>query len=137
MLWYLFSGGAIVAVVGLATLFILQLRWVRRQGDALDHIVELPLGAFIQRQLDRLYWGFAFIFRQGTHYVSLYTLLAIRRGLIIFRYLLVRVERRFGRLIETVKGRQLLEQGNGPVSLFLAQIKDHKEQAVARFTAGE
>ncbi len=129
MILYFWLGGIALAGLGMLGLLSAQISYLRR-----SEIVDRPavsLTQLAQARIDRWYFAFAFFFRQARHYSYLYTLIAIRRGLLIFRYLLTRVERRFARLIDSVRGRQLLHSG-APVSLFLAQIKDHKESVVTK-----
>ena len=136
MLSYFYLGMMAAALLGVLAMLGRQLVILRRHPEraALDPV---SLGELGQRQLDRFYCGFAAFFAHARHYIYLYSLLAIRRALVLFRFILTRVEQYFSRLIESVHGKRLLEHA-GPGSLFLTQIKNHKDAALAaKFKTGE
>lgn len=129
MLWYIFSGTLLLSLLGAAFIFYRQLADVRAgRVDCDDH---LDLGALFQRKIDEWYLIFAYVFHRGARLIYLYFLLGMRQLLLIFRYLLSRVERKFARLIDSVHGRGVVME-RGAVSNFLSQIKDHKETAIAK-----
>ena|SRR3989344_465489 len=121
---YFFIGLIILTALGWVALLLERVAFVRHTGG--ENLPTVALGALLQKRIDRFYFAFARFFREWRHRLYLGFLVTTRRGLIIFRYLLTRVERRFGRLIEAVHGKHLLEQ-NGPVSLFLSQLKEPKK----------
>lgn len=118
--------GALLAMGGLIGWQIAGLRSGRivafGNGDLRDSL---------QIRLDRFYFGFLLFFRHLVHHAYFYTLLILRRLTIIGRYLLVRVEKKFSRLIDSVRGKGVIRK-RGSVSFFLQQIKDHKDDAVTR-----
>lgn len=115
-----------------------QLARVRQPDFDSSALAEINLGDVLQRKIDSLYARFALFFKRLLHLSYLYSLLALRRLVIIMRFILTRIERKFARLIDSVHGRGVLGSHQaGPASPFLSQIKDHKETAMAGWKSGE
>jgi hypothetical protein len=131
MLLYFFIVLGIVSLGGIVAIAWRQLAYVRTHSLTDLSVSEEYLGELIQRRIDLFYERFSLFFKHFVHYSYLYFLLAIRRLVVIIRFLLTRVERKFSRLIDAVHGRGVLLGRGGPVSPFLTQIKDHKETAMA------
>ena len=122
------TGVFLLVVIGVsATSLLLLLRQqvalVRRGEVAPVEPVSLP--ELVLRRIDWAYFHFALAFKQVVHYSYFYFLVTIRRVLVVVRFLLVRVERKCARLIDSVRGRGVLNK-RGAVSLFLSEIKPHK-----------
>ena len=116
----------LIAVVATGlTLLSRQLKLVRAEAVVVNPATGMSLGDIIQCKIDTVYHDFSFFFHQLTHFVVFYSLLASRRVVIILRYLLVRVERRFSRLIDAIRGKGVIHK-KGVVSLFLTKIEESK-----------
>jgi hypothetical protein len=130
MLTYFFIGLGAISLGGIIAITWRQLAFVRTHSLTDLSVNEEYLSELFQRRIDLFYERFARFFKHFLHYSSLYFLLAIRRLVVISRFLLTRIERKFSRLIDSVHGRGVLLRG-GSVSPFLTKIKDHKEAALA------
>jgi hypothetical protein len=115
---------ATIAVIGLI-LFSRQLKIVRTGEVEIASVTEMSLGDVLQCKIDKFYHSFGFFFHQLAHFAAFYLLLALRRLMIIFRYLLFRAEKKFSRLIDIVHGKGVIHK-KGAVSVFLTQIKESK-----------
>lgn len=119
----------VVAVGAVAASWLLvqsQVALVRRGEVSVEQ--PLPLGELIRSTIDWIYFHCSLAVKQSIHYGYYYFLVTLRRLLVIIRFLLVRVERRCARLIDSVRGRGVLHK-RGAVSLFLSEIKEHKDSA--------
>jgi hypothetical protein len=84
-----------------------------------------------EANLDRFYWRFARAFVASCHYVWLSVLAFLHFLARASRWLAAAAEKRFSRMIEAVRGTGLNPKA-GQVSLFLSQIKPHKEALAQR-----
>lgn len=126
MLLYFFIVLGIVSLGGIVAITWRQLCYVRTHSLTDLAVEEEYLGEIFQRRLDLFYERFNLFFKHLVHYGYLYSLLTLRRLVVIGRYVLTRIERKFSRLIDSVHGRGVLLSG-GPVSPFLAQLKEPKQ----------
>lgn len=127
MLLYFFIALGIVSSGGIIAITWRQLIYVRAHDLTELSVGEEYLGELIQRRIDLFYERFALFFKHLIHYSYLYFLLTVRRLVVISRFLLTRVERKFSRLIDSVHGRGIILGQGGPVSPFLARLKEPKQ----------
>ncbi len=116
---------ALAVTLAMVATGLWQLRLVRLGRIPLSAYRKVELAELLQYKIDQWYHGFGFFFKQVVHLGYFYLLLAIRRVVIMVRYLLVRAERKSSRLIDSVRGKGVIHK-KGAVSLFLAQIKEQK-----------
>lgn len=84
-----------------------------------------------QTTIDRRYWQFNSFFKRSGHYLYFYSLVLIRRLIILTRSVLALTEKRFSRLIEAVSGRGVINKRD-TASLWLLEVKNHKERLNAK-----
>ena len=101
-----------------------QWRIVRRTPEVVTSN-ESDFVAALERRLDQFYLDFAYFFSHLGHYLYYYTLVLMRHLLGWSRYLIYKIEKRFSRLIDSVRGRGVINH-KGSVSLFLAKLKINK-----------
>jgi hypothetical protein len=113
--WIAFvSLGAVVSLVGWQV-FALRRGWVSEHSHQ-------PLGSMIEPKVDRAAFTLATFVRAFAHFLSLKILVTIRTMLLISKYIITKVEKRFANIISTVKGRGVVTK-KGSVSLFLKEIE--------------
>lgn len=128
MLFYFFivlGAGAAMAIIAISWR---QLAYVRTHELTELSPGEEFIGDILQRRIDIFYFSFSHFFASFVHYSYLYSLLALRRFIVIARFLLTRVERKFSRLIDSVHGRSISLHRGGPVSPFLVQLKNPESE---------
>lgn len=127
MLFYFFIILTAISLGGIVAIVWRQLSYVRTHNLTDLAVEEEFLSDLIQRRIDLFHERFSLFFKHLVHYSSLYFLLAVRRLVVVSRFLLARVERKFSRLIDSVHGRNPLLGRAGPVSPFLARLKEPKQ----------
>lgn len=127
---YFFIGLGIVSLAGILAIIWRQLAFVRHH-DLTAEAADEDFFELVRRKIDLFYYRFGFFFKTLAHYSYLYSLFTLRHLVVIVRFVLARVERKFSRLIDSVHGRGVVFHTGGPASPFLTQIKDHKEAALA------
>ena len=125
MILIIFISLTILLLLSMAVLGYWQWRQLKQGKIVLVSQAEIALGDLLQKKIDQWYHGFSFFFKQLGHFSYFYFLLALRRLVIITRFLLVKIERKFSRWIDSVRGRGVIHQ-KGTVSLFLTQIRQSK-----------
>ncbi len=116
----------IITVVAAGVVAIMFGRqWRHLSAGRITVSSEGDFSAVIQSRLDRFYFGFADFFTQLGHQLYYWTLLGLRHLAIWFKILLHKTEKKFSRLIDSVRGKGVLNK-KGSVSLFLAQLKQNK-----------
>lgn len=66
-----------------------------------------------QKKIDAYYYGFGLFFKTIAHYSYFYTLVIIRSVVSVFRYVLVSVEKRCIRMIDSLHGRGVVPKDEG------------------------
>jgi hypothetical protein len=95
-------------------------------------VLEQPtLFSFLQEKIDWMAVLFVLIFREGLKFVSLHTLLSIKKGVSHLKVASIKVEKRFSRVIDLVHGKGAVSK-KGAVSFFLREIKDHNDKVKAQ-----
>ncbi len=113
----------LITYLGVLTVLVWRLMSIRRGGQ---YRLKPELWPVIEKKLDEL----AFYIVVGTKeiikraYVAL--VLAGEKLIKIFKHLIIKVEKRFSKIVNQVKGRNDISS-RGSVSLFLKEIKDHQE----------
>ena len=115
---------AAAAFLGGLGLFLWQYRQLKINGHEFAD-KPITLGNLLQKKIDQWYYLFGFFFKQVVHYAYFYFLIILRRVVIIVRYILVRVERRFSKIIDSISGKGTFHK-KGAVSVFLTQISESK-----------
>ena len=118
----------IIFASGLAAyLLVGQMKLVRR-GEVTVSVTPALVSIFSHR-VNRFYHGFGFFFKHLGHHGYFFSLLVMRRLVIVSKYILMRIEQRFSHLIESVRGKGVISK-RGSVSLFLTALAS-QEQVVA------
>lgn len=133
MLFYFFIFVGVGSLTGLVVILGRQLSFVRvnKLTDLAQN--EEDLEELFGRRIDSFYDYFALFFKRLAHAASLLILRVLHKMAMISRFLLTRIERKFSRLIDAVHGRTALLNRGAAASPFLAQIRDHKEAALANW----
>ena len=124
MIWFSFSAMA-VGLTGAILILYFEID-KRRRGESPSAISQTD-GLRFQELLDRFYFGFGEFFYRLAHLSVVYSLLLLRRLLIVSKQMITWVERRFTRLIGAVQEKQMLEK-RGAASFFLSQLKEEKPE---------
>ncbi|MBI2100092.1 MAG: hypothetical protein HYT48_01995 [Candidatus Vogelbacteria bacterium] len=114
-----------VLALGAIVLPVARQWWIIRRDVDGTAASEPDFATVLQRRLDKFYVDFANFFSHLGHYLYFYSLVIVRHLLIWSRFLLHKVEKKFSRLIDSVRGKGVLNH-KGSVSIFLAQIKGDK-----------
>lgn len=131
MIWFssiLMIGGALMAV----GLVFRQIALIR-SGEVRPLGVDATVASW-QRRIDRFYFGFSSFFVWLARLIAFNFLVVACRLISFFRLLLFRLERRFSRLVEGVRGRRMLDR-RGSVSFFLANLKTNFKKGREKKTA--
>lgn len=106
--------------------FLLRRLWALRRGDSTFHLAEPSIHVFIKPTIDYSAFQLVIGVKVLFHRLSLYGLMLVGRGLSLMRYIVVRLEARFSRIINSVRGQSPLER-RGRASVFLREIDEHKQ----------
>lgn len=120
MLLYIFIWLALVT--GLSALYLLVKRAVvLRRTNHNFHTAEPSLHVFVKPTLD--YSAFKFItwLKVWLRHTSLQLLMLVAKGLAVVKYLVVKLEQRFAKVIRSVRGQGPTGK-RGSVSLFLREV---------------
>ena len=120
LLWISVACYAIVA--GSLAFKIILLR--RRRVSVL---VETSVRQVIDHKVDSLAFHLVVIGRDLVHHGYLYFLVMGQKTALIIKYLAHKLEKRFGKVIDSVKGKQELSK-QGDASHFLREIKNHQDR---------
>jgi hypothetical protein len=125
MLLNLFIFIATFALVIMTVVIWLQVAALRRGRTIMSN--HPTLVSIVLPQAERLY-GFVFSWVAWTlHHTYLALLLAGKQILAVSRRVITKVEKRFTKVISTVRGKGALHK-RGSASLFLREIGDHQDQ---------
>ncbi len=111
---------ATLSGLSVVIIFARQFSFVRR-GEV-SALKTQSLGELIQQRVDNFYHQFSYFFRQLLHYLYFYSLVIGRFLIMSFRFLLIRVERKFSYLIETTRRNKHINRQKGQVSFFLSRL---------------
>ncbi len=110
----------LISLLGLSALVGYQIRLIRL-GRVTAPSGETSLWPLCQAKIDRFYATFSWWFKQFGRQVYFYSLVIAHQAVVAGNFLLLRVEQKFSRLIDSINGRGFI--GNkGPTSLFISQI---------------
>lgn len=122
MLLYIFIWLALVS--GLTAVYLLVKRaFVLRRTNHNFHTSEPSLHVFVKPTLD--YSAFKFItwLKAWLRHASLHLLMLAAKGLSLVKYLVVKLEQKFAKVIRSVRGQGPTGK-RGSVSLFLREVGD-------------
>ncbi len=110
---------------GMGALLVYQIRENRRRGI----LVEPEMADYSIAHMIVDYVAFKMVYwcKQLAEKFYLFLIFFLRHSLSVIRFIVVRVEKKFGRFTDALQKRQQVIHVNGSVSSFLREIKDHKE----------
>jgi hypothetical protein len=108
-----------VALFGAAAIIGFQSGRIASGHVVLDSYPDL--GVVINRKIDHAHRAFAHFFKHLGHNLSILCLLVLRRITRISKLLTIIAERKFSRLIETIRGKGVVGK-RGSASLFLTSL---------------
>lgn len=123
MLWF-FAIVTLMAAAAAALLLGQQIKMIRANGSAAP--LEPPrLIEFFGAKFDGFYFAAARFARGLLHELYIFSLVTIHLLLVLFKLGLSRLEHRFSRLVNAVKGRSFIRK-KGAISVFLMNLKKEK-----------
>jgi hypothetical protein len=123
MLWF-FAIVSIAAAAAVISLLTRQVRSLRRSGASIP--ADTPsLADILGPKFDRFYFASVRFAHAFLHELSIYSLIAIHQLLLLFKSGFFRLEQRFSRLLNAVKGRKLIHK-KGSISVYLMNLKKEK-----------
>ena len=123
MLW-VFAIISLVAAGAVVGLLAWQIRRRRLKGVIVP--IDTPnLAAILGPKFDRFYFVLGRFGRTFLRELSIYSLIAIHQLLLLSRSAFFRLERRFSRLVDAVKGKRFIRK-RGLTSSYLMNLKKEK-----------
>lgn len=101
------------------------------RGGKITVIEQSTLFSVLQQKIDWVAIVFVLICRDALKYISLHTLMSLKKGASYLKIASIKVEKRFSRVIDMVHGKGAVSK-KGAVSFFLREIKDHNDKVRVR-----
>ncbi len=83
--------------------------------------------SIVEPRIDTFAFYLVFFFKEIVRHIYLIILLIARKVISVLKFTSIRLERRFSRIINSVRGRGNLDN-RGSASLFLQEIKEHQDR---------
>lgn len=83
--------------------------------------------SIIEPQIDTFAFYLVFFFKEIIRHIYLFILLIARKFTSVLKFTSIRLERRFSKIINSVRGRGNLDN-RGSASLFLREIKEYQDK---------
>lgn len=113
-------------ILYLLVLVVLLIRVVKiRQGGVYN--IEPGLMAVVEPKINKLAYYVVILSKEIVRYSYILLLLLVERIIKLTKLLVIKIEKRFSKVVNQVKGKGEINK-RGSVSLFLKEIKDHKEK---------
>jgi len=123
MLW-IFAIVSIAAAAVVVSLLAWQIRSLRLSGVSIPDDTPSLVGT-LGPKFDRFYFASVRFGRAFLHELSIYSLIAIHQLLLLSKTGFFRLEQRFSRLVNAVKGKKFIHK-KGSVSVYLMNLKKEK-----------
>lgn len=110
-----------LVISGLGLAGMLYWQWSQR-----DEAVATRRLAWLDRQLESAYHRFSEFFIAASHSLVVVSLLTGRRLAVAAKFIAIRFEHKFSRLINAVRGQGMITK-KGSVSLFLTRLTEERQ----------
>jgi hypothetical protein len=101
------------------------------RAQKLSVVSTVSIRAVVENKVDSMAFYIVMLLREILHHIHIYFLVVGQKLALIIKYISHRLERKFGGMINTVKGKQELSR-QGDASYFLKEIKEHQEMVKAQ-----
>lgn len=109
-----------------AVALVLGWRIVELRRKRISPVVPGSLRVLVEHKVDTLAFHVVVVGKELLHYAHLSFLVVGQKTALVVKYIAHKLERRFGRVINSVKGKQELSR-QGDASHFLREIKEHQD----------
>ncbi len=126
MLIYIFTW--LLLVSGLSLIYLIVRRMVAlRRGQGTFHSDEPSLHVFIKPTIDYSAFRLMTFLKFWWHRFTLVCLTFIAKAISFVKFVVLRVEKRFGKVINSVRGQGTLNSQRGAASIFLRELEGYKK----------
>ncbi len=113
----------------LIVIILVLIRLIKiRQGAT--YAIQPSILSIVEPRVDKLAYYLVISSREVFHYGYILGLLLVERIIKLIKYFVLKVEKRFAKIVNQVKGRGEITK-KGAASLFLREIKDHQDKIKA------
>ncbi|MEK7477963.1 MAG: hypothetical protein AAB645_01175 [Patescibacteria group bacterium] len=122
---------AAISFIALTIMVMIRIAALRN-GQAII-VEQSDLHLVVQTKIDDLAVLFVLICREMSKFLSLYVLVFLQRLVSLLKVEIIRVEKKFSRIIDAIKGKGETSK-KGAVSFFLREIQDHKDRVKVKIS---
>jgi len=129
---YIFFIVGLVIYLLILTALLIRLMKIKR---GMSYANQPSLSSIIEPKVDTLAYHIVVSWKEVLHFGYVSILLLTEKLIKVFKFLIIKVEKRFARIVNQVRGKGEINK-KGAVSLFLREIKDHQDKMKAELSNG-
>lgn len=90
-----------------------------------------PLSTIVEPKVDALAYYVVIFSREAVRQSYILSVLLVEKAIKISKIVIIKIEKRFAKVVNQVRGKGEVSKNRGAVSFFLQEVKDHRDRIKA------